>query len=105
MKISELEQWKQYKGDYWVSSEGRVKRVYANGHERYLTPVPRRKDYPGDGARIKIYGKSVDIKHLVWEAFNGPVPEGYSITYRNGCRTMNDISNLVKRSKIQAESI
>lgn len=92
------EQWKQYDENYWVSDQGRVKRVFKNGRVTYLIPQKRRKEEKT--YRVKIYSKYVSLNRLVWETFNGKIPDGYVIVHRNGCYTMNELYNLklIKKS-------
>ena len=86
------EQWKRYDDNYFVSDLGRVKRVHRNGKETYLTEQKRR---PNDkSVRVKMYGKYVTVKRIVWETFKDKIPDGYCVAHKNGCFTMNDIYNL-----------
>ena len=40
------EEWKQYNSTpYYVSNQGRVKRPYKNGDEKYLNPCVNKKRY------------------------------------------------------------
>ena len=45
--MDQTEEWKQYTPYpcYWVSSLGRVKRIYKNGNEKYLQPCISYKGY------------------------------------------------------------
>ena len=93
-----LEQWKQYDANYYVSDQGRVKRVYGNGKVNILKPLPRDKIL-----RVKLYGKYITLNRLVWETFKGKIPEGYTAINKNGFYTMNDIYSLklVKLSSLK----
>lgn len=83
------ERWKQYDENYWVSDQGRVKRVHKNGKEIILKPVPRDKTL-----RVKIYRNYVNLNKLVWKTFKGEIPEGYYVLNKNRCYTMNDVYSL-----------
>ena len=86
------EQWKPYDDVYWVSDQGRVKRIYKNGRVNYLNVHTR---FKGDKQlRVKIRGKYVSLRRLVWETFVGKVPDGYGVVNKNKCYTMNDLYNL-----------
>lgn len=86
------EQWKRYDEKYWVSDQGRVKHVYKTT-EHYMTP--QKRDENDKSLRVKVNGKYVSLRRMVWETFNGPVPEGYAIINKNGCHTMNELYNLI----------
>lgn len=38
--------------------------------------------------------KSFYVHRVVWEAFNGEIPEGYEVDHKNDCRDINRLSNL-----------
>lgn len=38
---------------------------------------------------------------MIWEAFNGPIPEGYEVHHIDGRRTNNALSNLILLSKLE----
>ena len=44
---AKMEAWKQYQlyPMYWVSSEGRIKRIYKNGKDKILNPCKAAKGY------------------------------------------------------------
>ena len=86
------EVWKKYDDKYYVSDLGRVKRVYKNGRINYLNLVARSKT--DTQLRVKLYRNYVPIRRLVWTMFNGPIPEGYAVVNKNGCKTMNELYNL-----------
>lgn len=87
------EQWKQYDENYWVSDQGRVKRVYKNGRVHYLSAVRRNKI--DKSLRVKLHGKYVSLRRLVWKMFRGEIPDGHTIINKNGCHTMNELYNLI----------
>lgn len=86
------EQWKRYDENYWVSDQGRVKRVFKNGRVNYLTPI--RRNAVDRGYRVKLYSKYRNLNKLVWETFKGKVPDGYTVVNKNGFSTMSDIYSL-----------
>ena len=34
------------------------------------------------------------VSHIIWEAFNGPIPEGMEINHKDECKTNNNLENL-----------
>ena len=56
----------------------------------YVDCKPTKKGY----VRLKCNGQNVFLHRLVWETFNGPVPEGYEIDHINGIKTDNRLENL-----------
>lgn len=44
--------------------------------------------------RITIRNKQYSIHRLIWETFNGPIPEGYCIDHIDGDKSNNALSNL-----------
>ena len=53
--------------------------------------------------RISIENKQYSIHRLIWETFNGTIPEGYCIDHIDGNRANNSISNL--RLTTQSENM
>lgn len=89
------EQWRRYDDVYWVSDQGRVKRIYKNGSISYLTPRLRGdKNKKCDSLRVKLYGRYVTLNKLIWETFRGKIPEGYTVVNKYGYSTMNDVYSL-----------
>jgi len=43
---------------------------------------------------VGVSGSKFMVHRLVWEYFNGPIPEGCEIDHINGCRADNRIENL-----------
>ena len=41
-----------------------------------------------------IYGTECRVCELVWEAFNGEIPEGYEVAHIDGDKTNNRLDNL-----------
>lgn len=95
-----MEEWRDipgYEGLYQVSDLGRVKslgndksrkekilRSSKNGKYGYLQVALCK-----DGVRKICY-----VSLLVWEAFNGPVPEGYEVNHNDEVKTNNKLENL-----------
>ena len=86
--------WKQivWAPDYEVSSDGQVRKKTFSGI-KILTPYI--KTYPtiyiANGSKK---GKIYLIHRLMWEAFNGPIPEGYQIDHIDRDKQNNKLSNL-----------
>lgn len=90
--------WKTVLGNdaYQASDQGNIKSLNYNhtGKEQLLKPGKNTSGYYQvalceDGKRkIRL------IAHLVWEAFNGPIPPGMQVNHINECRTDNRLENL-----------
>ena len=91
--------WKDIKGFeglYQVSNLGRVKslkRPYGL-KEKILKPQINDSGY----YRIQLHKQSIKktyrVHRLVWEAFNGQIPEGLQVNHINEIKTDNRLSNL-----------
>ena len=81
---------------YKISNMGLVKSMNykCTGKERILKPLKMKNGYLYVSLRID--GKTVtkSIHRLVWEAFNGPIPEGMQVNHINEDRTDNRLENL-----------
>ena len=100
------EEWKDipnYEG-YQVSNLGRVKslkrfRKWKNGSlvplkERILKPGINKYGYYQVGLCKNSIKKNYYVHRLVYEAFNGPIPEGLQVNHINETKTDNRLSNL-----------
>ena len=92
-KQLELEFWmpvRGYEGLYDASDWGRVRNARTG---MVLKPIPN-----FGYLRIALYKdgkhKIFRVHRLVWEAFNGPIPEGMQIDHIDGTRDNNYLSNL-----------
>ena len=95
----ENEIWKPvvgYEGLYEVSNQGKVISLNYNktGKVRLLRLKKTRKGYlqvclHKDGKK-----NSFQVHRLVWEAFNGPVPEGMQINHISERKDQNNLENL-----------
>lgn len=100
-----IETWKDiegYNGKYQVDREGRVRRVYASGHTRFMNPYHKKMN--GSQrlvVKFTIDGKSKEVilMQIVAKAFLGPIPPGHVPYHRNGCQSDNYVSNIVYISK------
>lgn len=97
-----IEIWKDIKGFeglYQVSNLGRVKsleRIDALGHrleEKILKPQLDGRYYQVCLCKQSIV-KKYRVHRLVWEAFNGQIPEGLQVNHINEVKTDNRLSNL-----------
>ena len=92
--------WKpvlNYEGLYEVSNYGQIKSLNWYSHkglEHLLTPQITKKGY----YRIVLYKdkvvKSYAMHRLVFEAFNGVIPEKMQINHKNEIKTDNRLENL-----------
>lgn len=90
----EKEIWKDipnYEG-YQVSNLGRVKSFYGL-KEKILKPWVTRGYYQVELCKNSI-GKNYLVHRLVWEAFNGQIPENMQVNHINEIKTDNRLSNL-----------
>ena len=103
----ESEIWKdipQFRGFYQVSNLGRVRSL-----DRYLPGKLGSKHFvkgtilkpaltsrkEGRGYyRVALSGKFYLVHRLVWEAFNGPIPEGYEVNHIDEDKLNNRLENL-----------
>lgn len=85
-----------YEGIYEVSDYGVVRSLnyLRTGKRRELKPGKSKKGYEAvilsrDGVK-----KRFTVHRLVWEAFNGDIPEGLQIDHINGAKNDNRLANL-----------
>ena len=89
-----------YEGLYQASNLGRIKsleRIDTLGrrvNERILKPSITCNGYYIVGLCKNSIGKWYSAHRLVWEAFNGPIPEGYEINHINEKKFDNRLENL-----------
>ena len=98
----EKEVWKdipEYEG-YQVSNLGRIKsleRIDALGRkaeEKILKPLITRNGYYLTGLYKNSVRKLYYVHRLVYEAFNGQIPEGLQVNHINEIKTDNRLENL-----------
>ena len=94
--------WKDipnYEGWYKVSNYGRIKSLIRNTNNQYRkTERILKINTSGKYYRICLYKDSIKkyylVHRLVWEAFNGPIPEGMQVNHINEVKTDNRLLNL-----------
>ena len=99
--------WKDipnYEGIYQASNLGQVKSLKKkkkkkNGSlvtvkERILKLKLTHRGYYRVDLWKQSIGKHYKVHRLVWEAFNGPIPEGLQVNHINEVKTDNRLSNL-----------
>ncbi len=106
-KIAEV--WKDvpsFDGELQASSYGRIKSLW-KGHENILKQFMFSKNgqkQPQWLIRFQRNGSYKDYKvaRLVYEAFIGPIPKGFSVVHKNDMHTDNEPENLklMKRSSL-----
>ena len=84
---------KGFEGIYQVSNLGRVKSFYRL-KEKILKPKLAHNGYCRVGLCKNSIGKFYMIHRLVWEAFNGQIPEGLQVNHINEIKSDNRLSNL-----------
>ena len=95
-----IETWKDipgYGGKYQIDQEANVRRVYASGRTRAMTPY-HRKMSGSQRLVVKLTsnGKSKEevLMRLVALAFLGPPPRGCVPYHKNGCQSDNYLNNI-----------
>lgn len=102
-KELDVEVWKQYRDTtYDVSNFGRCRHRYKSREPRIMTPY---RKYPKRGPYymlVKIDGKAVKLRTMIWETFKGPVPDDHCVIHRNKIPSITELSNLalVPRSEL-----
>lgn len=87
--------WKQYRDTpYYASNCGRIKHVYKSGKERLLTPFKIKQRKGSSYMAIKIHSTVMKLAIVIYESFNGPVPENYAVVHRNRVVSDNNLVNL-----------
>ena len=87
----------EYEDAYSVSNLGRVMRTKRGPHTRpglILKPSNGRYDYKRVGLRNGTPLRNIQLHRLVWQSFNGPVPDGLQINHKNGVGSDNRLENL-----------
>lgn len=90
------EQWRDvvgFEGVYKVSSLGRVRRV-RSGKWRILKGSVNRTGYRYVTLVNRPNSKSVQVSHLVADAFIGKRPDGYQVNHIDGNKLNNAVNNL-----------
>lgn len=77
--------------EVYVSDDGRI---YSKNYKEYRqeqnnSGYMRWSTFRKDRKRLRI-----TVHRLVWETFNGPIPEGYEIDHANHVRNDNRLENL-----------
>lgn len=94
-----MEKWKEIpgsKGKYQVSSNGYVKSLNYNktGKEKIMKSSSNAKGYQFLHLYLDGERKTVLVHRLVWEVFNGPIPENMQIGHLNENNKDNRLENL-----------
>lgn len=99
--ISMEEIWKPipgYEGFYEASDFGNVRSVKRNGTRINGTILAAAKAKRGGYMRVSlsVFGKTKNclVHRLVWEAFNGRIPESMCINHKDENKENNNLSNL-----------
>lgn len=87
-----------YEGTYAASEDGDVFRLrtYGSRPKPVLRSVAKRIKRGYAVAHLCLEGVRKDalIHRCVWQAFNGPIPEGLEVNHKNGQRADNRLENL-----------
>lgn len=99
-----IETWKDipgYEGKYQIDKEANVRRVFASGRTRAMSPY-HRKMSGSQRLVVKLTRekpKEEVLMRLVALTFLGPPPEGYVPYHKNGCQSDNYLNNIAYISK------
>ena len=98
---NENEIWKEipgYEGLYQVSNTDKVKSMNYRHSGAPGIIVPRKNNSGYLHVQLcnsdKKYYKDRSVHRLVWEAFNGPIPEGLQINHKDENKCNNSLKNL-----------
>ena len=100
-----IETWKDiegYDGKYQVDQEGNVRRVYASGKTRLMTPFCKKtSSNQRIVVKLTMNGKSkeVTVMQIVAKTFLGNAPRGYVPYHKNGCQSDNYVNNIAYVSR------
>ena len=91
-KNNEIEVWTKLDDEYEVSNIGGVKALnyYKRGIEYILPQHTNNKGYK----TVHAHRKNELVHRLIWQGFNGEIPEGMEIDHINTDPTDNRLSNL-----------
>ena len=92
----EKEIWKDipgYEGIYQASNLGRIRSLKYD-KVRILKPGENGRGYCKVNLCLNKVVKSAKVHRLVWEAFNGSIPENYQINHLNEIKSDNRLENL-----------
>jgi len=95
-----------YVGRYQASMFGDIRSIMT-GEFKPCKQHDNRTKYPYKIVGLTKHGERVTMKlvgRLVWETFNGPIPKGKVIAYKDGDRTNNALSNLLCLTRGEAQS-
>lgn len=89
-----------YEKKYFATKEGEIFRVLNNGKTRQLKGYKKGQYYC-----VKLTGedgtKEKQFQRVIWETFNGSIPNGYVVFRKSGHISNNALDNLAIRSKRQ----
>ena len=92
-----MEEWRdipRFNGWYQASNLGRIRSLFYNGGRRKTPKILKLRKRKDGYLDINIMHVKKLVHVLVWEAFNGPVPDGYEINHINCVRDDNSLDNL-----------
>ncbi|MBE9142094.1 HNH endonuclease signature motif containing protein [Planktothrix mougeotii] len=72
---------------YTVSEDGSMLKVRGQGIKKTTRSTAGYR-------QISCYGKTFLVHRVVWEAFNGEIPQGLQINHIDGNKANNSLSNL-----------
>lgn len=78
--------------DYCATECGKI---WSKKSKKFLSTKTKSKGY----CKVNLYdgngnAKNVRVHRMIWEAFNGEIPNGYEINHKNEVRDDNRLSNL-----------
>lgn len=104
-----------YEGFYQADENGRIKALerivnsrfgpYHKIKEHFVNPTINSRGYLLFTPSVKRNKKNYPVHIAVWEAFNGPVPNGYDVHHINNNRTDNRLENLQLLTKEEHQKL
>ena len=77
--------------NYMATKDGRI---YSIKNKRFLSLKSESKGYQKCNLYNENGVKNVRVHRVVWEAFNGAIPDGYEVNHKNEIRNDNRFENL-----------
>lgn len=97
-----MEQFRFFNEHVLVSNFGRVSFLKYKNNKAHTTFGGVGKD---DYLRVRINGKDYQMHRLVWNVFNGEIPDGYVVHHLDENKQNNKIENLSLMSNFEHNSM
>lgn len=81
-----------WEGLYKATTDGRI---YSVRRHKFLTPIINNIGYHQVRLFFKDRREQLEVSHLIYTTFKGPIPKGYHCHHLNGRKECNNIQNLM----------